>query len=284
VAKQGDTPINRREPEQLQANSYYEDPFHCVDAFDFVMANPPFNVDKVDKAKLVDDPRFPFGLPTADNANYLWIQLFYSALNEHGRAGFVMANSAGDARGSELEIRKQLIKSGAMDVVVSVASNFFLTVTLPCTLWFLDKGKADDSEIGEQVLFVDARKIFRQIDRAHREFTEAQVEFLANVVRLYRGEKPEYDADSEELMVEHFPDGVYDDVAGLCAIATINEIEKQGWSLNPGRYVGSGATGAEDVDFTERIAELYEDFSHLSDEADVLRDEVDAAIQGIVGV
>ena len=112
-----------------------------VGKFDFVMANPPFNVDKVDKERLADDPRFPFGLPKTDNANYLWIQLFYSSLNATGRAGFVMANSAADARGSELEIRRKLIEAGAVDVMVAVGPNFFYTVTLPCTLWFLDRGR-----------------------------------------------------------------------------------------------------------------------------------------------
>ncbi len=119
------------------ANSYYEDPQDCLDAFDFVMANPPFNVDKVDKNKLAGDLRFPFGVPKPDNANYLWIQQFYSALSDDGRAGFVMANSAGDAGHSEREIRKQLIESGAVDVMVAIGTNFFYTVTLPVTLWFL---------------------------------------------------------------------------------------------------------------------------------------------------
>ena len=123
-----------------QGNAYYEDVHNCVGKFDFVMANPPFNVDRVDKERLADDPRFPFGLPAADNANTLWIQLFYSSLNATGRAGFVMANSAADARGSELEIRRKLIEAGAVDVMVAIGSNFFYTVTLPCTLWFLDKG------------------------------------------------------------------------------------------------------------------------------------------------
>ena len=108
-----------------QGNSYYEDPHDSLGKFDFVMANPPFNVDKVDKEKIKDDPRFPFGMPKADNANYLWIQLFYSALNDTGRAGFVMANSASDAGSSELNIRKQLIKARAVDVMVAVGSNFF---------------------------------------------------------------------------------------------------------------------------------------------------------------
>ncbi len=151
------------------------------------MANPPFNVNNVDKDRLKDDPRFPLGMPSVDNANYLWIQLFYSALNDSGRAGFVMANSASDARGSELEIRKQLIQDQAVDVMLAIGSNFFYTVTLPCTLWFLDRGKRA-SERADKVLFVDARQIYHQIDRAHRDFTPDQIEFIANIVRLYRGE------------------------------------------------------------------------------------------------
>ena len=107
-----------------QAVTYYEDVHKSVGKFDFVMANPPFNVDKVDKERIKDDPRYPFGLPKADNANYLWIQIFYSTLNAKGRAGFVMANSAGDARGSELDIRRDLLKAGAVDVMVSVGPNF----------------------------------------------------------------------------------------------------------------------------------------------------------------
>ena len=138
--------IHGLEGEIREANSYYEDPFESTGRFDFVLANPPFNVNAVDKERLEADVgkgrRFPFGLPSADNANYLWIELFYSALNEKGRAGFVMANSASDARGSEMEIRKQLINSKAVGAMVAVGPNMFYTVTLPCTLWFLDKAKS----------------------------------------------------------------------------------------------------------------------------------------------
>ncbi len=130
-----------------EANSYYDDEHEATRNFDFVLANPPFNVNAVDKDRLKDavgkNRRYPFGLPRTDNANYLWIQLFYSALNDKGRAGFVMANSASDARASEQEIRKQLIESRAVDVVVAVGPNMFYTVTLPCTLWFMDKAKGN---------------------------------------------------------------------------------------------------------------------------------------------
>lgn len=218
-----------------ESNTYYEDPHHAAGRFDFVMANPPFNVSGVDKQRVKDDPRFPFGVPTTDNANYLWIQLFYSALNEHGRAGFVMANSAGDARGAELEIRKQLIQSGAVDVIVSVGSNFFYTVTLPCTLWFFDKAKAR-GERKDQVLFIDARNIYRQVSRAIRDFLPEQIEFLANIVRLYRREVLETESGSGELLKQYFPVAHYKDVAGLCKATTLEDIEAQGWCLNPGRY------------------------------------------------
>ncbi|MCZ2813165.1 class I SAM-dependent DNA methyltransferase [Modestobacter sp. VKM Ac-2979] len=263
------------------ANSYYEDPHHAVGAYDYVMANPPFNVDKVKKEKLAGDRRFPFGVPRADNANYLWIQLFFAALTPTGRAGFVMANSAGDAGHSEKEIRRQLIESGAVDVLVAIGPNFFYTVTLPVTLWFLDRGKVG-TERGDTVLFIDARHLYRQIDRAHRDFLPEHIEFIANIVRLYRGEKPDTLDGSETLISENFPDAAYVDVPGLCKVATRAEIEKQGWSLNPGRYTGTAMVDDDGVDLTEKLAELYEGFSRLSDEADVLRAKVDIAIQGIL--
>lgn len=252
-----------------QANSYYEDLHDAPGKFDFVMANPPFNVNRVDKDRIKDDKaRFLFGMPTTDNANYLWIQLFYSSLNAKGRSGFVMANSAADARGSELEIRKQLIESGAVDVVLSVGSNFFYTVTLPCTLWFLDRGKPGDRK--DTVLFIDARHIYRQIDRAHRDFTDAQIEFISNIVRLYRGEKVETEAGSEEMLTAKFPDGKYADVAGLCAVKTEADIEAQGWSLNPGRYVGVADRPPDEFDFYERLEELNEELELLNGEATTL--------------
>lgn len=265
-----------------QANSYYEDPFVSVRRFDFVMANPPFNVNRIDKTKLADDPRFPLGLPRADNGNYIWIQLFYSALNDHGRAGFVMANSAADAGGSELEIRRKLIEDRAVDVVVSIGSNFFYTVTLPCTLWFLDKGKRD-GDLAEQVLFIDARKIYKQIDRAHRDFRPEQIEFLANIARLYRGEKPENDEGSDELMAANFPEGPYVDVPGLCRAATVEEIEAQGWSLNPGRYVGVAAGVQEDFEFTERLEDLNEELERLNVEATLLQERIAENVAEVLG-
>lgn len=206
----------------------------------------------------------------------LWIELFYAALNEKGRAGFVMANSASDARGSELEIRKKLIESGAVDVMVAVGSNFFYTVTLPCTLWFLDRGKPEDRR--DEVLFIDARHIFEQVDRAHREFSDTQIEFIANIVRLYRGDGDplENQANSLEMLKENFGDvPTYEDVPGLCRMATIEEIEAQGWSLNPGRYVGvAEREDPEDFDFLERLEELSEELEILNSEGRELEDRI----------
>ena len=256
-----------------QAVTYYEDVHKSVGKFDFVMANPPFNVDKVDKERIKDDPRYPFGLPKADNANYLWIQIFYSTLNAKGRAGFVMANSAADARGSELDIRRELLKANAVDVMVSIGSNFFYTVVLPCTLWFLDRGKTKTNR-KDKILFVDARHIFRQIDRAHRDFKPDQIEFIANIVRLYRGEVTESEAGSAELMKQNFPKGKYIDVAGLCKVATLAEVEAQDWSLNPGRYVGFAERPADDFEFTVRLEELDEELEMLNAEARRLGDHI----------
>lgn len=270
-------------------NSYYDDPHDATGRFDFVLANPPFNVNAVDKERLKDmvgpGRRFPFGLPRTDNANYLWIQLFHSALNEKGRAGFVMANSASDARASEQELRRQLIESRAVDVMVAVGPNLFYTVTLPCTLWFLDKGKAalpstsgrgaggeGKQNRADTVLFIDARHIYRQVDRAHREWTPAQIGLLANLVRLYRGEALDFTLGGDEArakLEEVFgKKPKFADVPGLCRAATLKEIEAQGWSLNPGRYVGVAAGEAvSDEDFKEQLETLNEELETLNAQA-----------------
>lgn len=274
--------VHGLEGQVSQSNTYYEDPFKAVGQFDYVMANPPFNVNKIDKPKLEGNRRFPFGLPKADNGNYIWIQAFYSALNEQGRAGFVMANSASDAGGIELEIRKKLIAEKAVDVIVAVGSNFFYTVTLPVTLWFLDRGKRG-TDRGDQVLFIDARKVFRQIDRAHRDWLPENVEFLANIARLYRGDTVETTAGSAEQMSASFPAGVYTDVPGLCAIATLEQVGKQGWSLNPGRYVGVAAAVDDGIDFRVRLQELNEELEKLNTEAAVVQERIAGNVAELLG-
>ena len=256
-------------------NSYYDDPHEAVGKFDFVLANPPFNVNAVDKDRLASDVgagrRFPFGVPRSDNANMLWIQLFYSSLNAQGRAGFVMANSASDARSSEQDIRKQLIEARGVDVMVAVGPNMFYTVVLPCTLWFLDKGKQNTPR-ADNILFIDARHLYRQIDRAHRDWADAQIGFIANIVRLYRGEAPDYTlggVDAKAKLIEVFgKKPSYADIPGLCKSATLNEIEVQGWSLNAGRYVGVAA-GEEvsDEDFKGKVEAMNEELEVLNAQA-----------------
>jgi len=290
-------------------NSYYDDPHEAVGKFDFVLANPPFNVNAVDKDRLASDVgagrRFPFGVPRTDNANMLWIQLFYSSLNAQGRAGFVMANSASDARSSEQEIRKQLIEARAVDVMVAVGPNMFYTVTLPCTLWFLDKGKANQTPSPMQgeggdggrnvehpsrrdtILFIDARHIYRQIDRAHRDWADAQIGFIANIVRLYRGEAPDYTlggAEAKTKLVEVFgKKPSYADIPGLCKAVTLTEIEAQGWSLNAGRYVGVAAGEAvSDEDFKENLETLNEELEVLNAQARELEQTIAANVVEIL--
>jgi type I restriction enzyme M protein len=265
-------------------NSYYDDPHTSTGQFDFVLANPPFNVNVVDKERLKDmvgaGRRFPFGLPKPDNANYLWIQLFYSALNAKGRAGFVMANSASDARSSEQELRQRLIEAKAVDVMVAVGPNMFYTVTLPCTLWFLDKGKAKTPRAGT-VLFIDARHVYRQVDRAHREWTQSQISFLANLEAL---DLTVGGIEAEAKLKEIFgKKPKYADVPGLCRAATLKEIEVQGWSLNPGRYVGvAPGEAVSDEDFKEQLEVLNEELEALNAQARELEKTIAANVAGIL--
>ena len=324
-------------------NTYYEDLHDSVGKFDFVLCGPPFNVSQVDKERLSAEVgtgrRYPFGLPRTDNANYLWIQDFYSALNDTGRAGFVMANSASDARASEQDIRQKLIQSRTVDVMVAVGPNMFYTVTLPCTLWFFDRSKAREGsangsadtpvrsdnkggaaaknpEAGKSaraplnradtVLFIDARHIYRQIDRAHRDWTDAQISFMANIVRLYRGEAPDFTLGGEEAQAkleELFHSSHlaprdepqtdlsrserttlrYRDIAGLCKAATLAEIEAQGWSLNPGRYVGvaPGET-VSDEDFKTQLGTWNEELETLNAQARELEQTIAANVAEIL--
>lgn len=163
-----------------------------------------------------------------------------------------------------------------------MGSNFFYTVTLPVTLWFFDRGKRD-TEREDTVLFIDARKVFRQIDRAHRDWTPRQVEFLANIARLYRGEKAETAAGASDLTAASFPNDVYADVAGLCVVATLEQIESQGWSLNPGRYVGVADVEDDGVDFRVRLEELNEELEKLNLGAAGLQERIAANVAELLG-
>ena len=180
-----------------EANSFYHDAHNLAGKCDFVMANPPFNVDKVKAESASAAGRLPFGLPGVNqktkeigNANYLWISYFYAYLNDHGRAGFVMASSATDSANKDRDIREKLVRTGDVDVMVSVGNNFFYTLSLPCSLWFFDRNKHAD--IRDKVLFIDARNYYTVVDRTLNEWTEWQLRNLQAIVHLYRGEKEKY--------------------------------------------------------------------------------------------
>ena len=299
-----------------EANSFYSDPHNAVGRFDYVMANPPFNVDEVVYEKVKDDARFnEYGIPknkskksgkkesdkkeTVPNANYLWISYFATALNQNGRAGLVMANSASDAGNSEYDIRKKMIQAGIIRQMVTLPSNMFSSVTLPATLWFFDKAKAT-TERNDEILFVDARNVFTQVDRAHRKFSDEQIKNLAIITRLYEGdtqvfkdlideyktklaEAPELSDDKDimpksywqsqiDWLLERFPDGVYRDVVGLCKVAKLegeDGIIDQDYSLNPGRYVGVVIEddGMTEEEFKAEMLSLNEELAKLNEEA-----------------
>ena len=264
-----------------QGNTFYEDTHHSLHRFDYVMSNPPFNVSGVNKEKVKNDQRFSYGIPRADNANYLWIQIFLNSLNENGRAGFVMANAAADAGHSELEIRKKIIEDKAVDSIISIGPNFFYTVSLPCTLWFFDREKKN-TERENKILFIDAREIYTSIDRVHNEFSPEQIEFIANIARLYRKEEIETEMGSQKLMEEHFPDGVYQDIPGLCKVTSIEKIREEGYSLNPGRYIGIKKEEDDDFDFAERITELNSELEKLNHKSHQLEETIAKNIEIIL--
>jgi type I restriction enzyme M protein len=176
-----------------EAITYYKDPHELAGKCDFVMANPPFNVDEVDAEKVKTDKRLPFGLPGVNkdkkvsNANYLWLQYFYSYLNENGRAGVVMSSQASSAGRDEAKVRQKFVESGAVDVMIDIRSNFFYTRTVPCQLWFLDRAKEQDPDRANQVLMLDARNIFRKVSRSIYDFSPEQQKNIAAIIWLHRG-------------------------------------------------------------------------------------------------
>ena len=206
-----------------EANSFYHDAYNLAGKCDYVMANPPFNVDKVKAESASAAGRLPFGLPGVNqktkeigNANYLWISYFYAYLNDHGRAGFVMASSATDSANKDRDIREKLVRTGDVDVMVSVGKNFFYTLSLPCSLWFFDRNKHAD--IRDKVLFIDARNYYTVVDRTLNEWTEWQLRNLQAIVHLYRGEKEKY----QQLLAD------YQSVLGDTTVASAQEaLDKQ---------------------------------------------------------
>ena len=295
--------LNNVRGDIIETNSFYSDPHNAFGRFDYVMANPPFNVDEVVVENVIKDKRFnTYGVPrnktksakkasdkkeTVPNANYLWIGLFATSLNEHGKAALVMANSASDAGGSELEIRKKMIEDGIISQMVTLPSNMFSTVTLPATLWFFNKERKRKDEI----LFIDARNIFTQVDRAHRKFSEDQIKNLGIITRLYEGDSDafwalvnEYKAAGKQAevdwLLERWPEGKYQDVIGLCKVAKLegeDGIKDQDYSLNAGRYVGVVIEddGMTEEEFRDTMQGLHSEFSQLNDEAQTLQAEIE---------
>lgn len=305
--------LNNIRGDIIEGNSYYVDPYNSYENFDYVMANPPFNVDNVELDAVKNQLRFnKYGIPQTQgrnpkvpNANYLWINQFATALNKEGRAALVMANSASDAGHSEKEIRKSLIEDGIISQMVALPSNMFITVTLPATLWFFDRAKKNKDEI----LFIDARNIFTQVDRALRKFSDEQIKNLAIITRLYEGNTDSFyelikeyeenrdNAETEEekkyfqkqidWLLERFPEGKYEDVVGLCKVAKLegeDGIIDQDYSLNPGRYVGvviedDGMTAEE---FKEEIFGLNDELKKLNEEAKELGKRIEENLDKLV--
>lgn len=305
--------LNNIRGEITEANSYYADPYDSFENFDYVLANPPFNVDNIELDLVKDQKRFNTyrvpqttgKKPKVPNGNYLWINQFATALNETGKAALVMANSASDAGHSQKEIRKALIEDGIVSQMVALPSNMFSTVTLPATLWFFDRQKKKKDEI----LFIDARNLFTQVDRALRKFSDEQIKNLAIINRLYEEDTDsfyalikEYETSRDnatpeedkkyfqkqiDWLLERFPDGKYQDVIGLCKAAKLDGedgIIDQDYSLNPGRYVGvviedDGLTAGQ---FKENLSGLNDEFKQLNEEAKELEEQIERNLDSLV--
>lgn len=256
-----------------EANSFYHDAHNLDGSCDYVMANPPFNVDKVKAESCENAKRLPFGMPGINknkevgNANYLWISYFYSYLNEHGRAGFVMASSATDSQGKDKDIREKLIKTGHVDAMISVGNNFFYTKSLPCSLWFFDKGKSE--VIKDKVLFIDARNYYTVVDRTLNEWSEWQLKNMNAIVWLYRGETAKYTALLEEYRAvlgdDSFEDILHqlmDELKDLQKCAKI-EIENAGRNDKKSvqaEYDNMIAEKNEEITIAKEACWLYEKF------------------------
>ena len=179
-----------------KAITYYEDPHELLNKAEYVMANPPFNVDEIDADKVKNDPRLPFGLPGVNkkgkvsNGNYVWISYFYGYLNEQGRAGFVMSSQASSAGRDEARVRQKLVESGDVDIMIAIRSNFFYTRSVPCELWFLNRAKPEEHQ--DKVLMIDARNIYRKVTRKIYDFSPEQEQNILAIVWLYRGETKRY--------------------------------------------------------------------------------------------
>lgn len=287
--------VNGLRGQIVQANAYYENPFDSYGKFDYVMANPPFNVDDVNYDRVIDDRRFnEYGIPknktksnakkkaavnSVPNANYLWINLFATSLKPTGRAALVMANSASDARHSEADIRQNLVKSGVIDCMLTLPKNMFYTVTLPATLWFFDKNKCRNQNLqdlrmnrmklqNELVIFNPENSANRKNSDADKRKLEKELEQLDKQIKDTESRR-DYFLGHINWLNERFPNGVYEDVTGLCKAATLKEIEEQDYSLNPGRYVGVviEEDGLTEEEFLAEMKERHAALNELNEKA-----------------
>lgn len=254
----------------IEDNSFYSNPHNLTGKCDFVMANPPFNVKKVDKNKdfVKNDERLPFGLPNNDNGNYMWIQYFHSFLNENGRAGFVMASSATDAGSSEKLIRQKLIETGDVEAIVSIGNNFFYTRSLPCNVWFFNKDKKDK----DSILMIDARKTFRKVNATIHDFSPDQLEGLTTIMKSYRGESVDFNANA--WLKDIFEKAKYEDIEGLCKVTSLLDLKEKDYSLNPGSYVGFSMQIDENFDYKGRMSEIHDELVKLNNKSNELMSEI----------
>lgn len=279
--------------EIVQANSYYADPHNCYGDFDYILANPPFNVKDVNYDKVKDDRRFnTFGVPknktkagkkkdseTVPNANYLWINLFATSLNATGRAALVMANGASDAGKSEAEIRSRLVEDGIVSCMLSLPSNMFYTVTLPATLWFFDKARCED----KRVLFINARNVYRQIDRAHREFTTEHIANLTCIRHLYQGDSAYYNSLIEKYTQKLSELDTAIDEAVKAQKAVSKEVRKF-QEENPDKNLTNALKKNVEV-AAQLVADKQADFDYFTQQRDWLTDNFpDGVYRDVIGL
>ena len=244
-----------------EAITYYEDPHELAGMCDFVMANPPFNVDEVDAEKVRVDPRLPFGLPGVNkakkvsNANYLWLSYFYSYLNEHGRAGVVMSSQASNAGRDEAKVRQKLVETGSVDVMIDIRSNFFYTRTVPCQLWFFDRAKELDPKRADRVLMLDVRGIYRKVSRAIYDFSPEQQQNITAIVWLYRGQSDRFLSLVETHLARAAAEG--ESATGL--LATFEE------SL--GKLIDQATPFATESRDPDPLAEIWDELASVRDQA-----------------
>ena len=262
----------------IESNSFYTAPHNMMGKCDFVMANPPFNVSGIDAKNkfLAEDKRLTFGAPltgkgSISNGNYLWMQYFHAYLNDTGRAGFVMASSATDAGNAEKKIRQQLIETGDVECIVAISNNFFYTRSLPCHIWFFNRGKKKKNK--DKILMINARNTFRKVTTTINDFNEHHMEGLTALMNAFRGDELGVKKDNG-WFTEHFPSCKYEDVEGLCKIVDMAEVIEQDYSLTPGRYVGVKIDLDMDFDFKGRMTEIHKELGALNEESNALMEQM----------